>query len=118
MPAIPHGVLGALLKAARSPALRGLERSKLGDLSKVSRLPFVDEWRSFAPSRMESDIDPRLLIGAGALGMFPAAAGTALGIRAYRPHEEQAMREDAWLDEAEAKQGEIWEMLRRLKAGE
>lgn len=66
-----------------------------------------------APNRIESDIDPRLILGGGAALVPPVGALTAIGLEEWKPWEEQFSRENAWLRDAERRTRELQDQAQR-----
>jgi hypothetical protein len=80
--------MGLLSKAAQR-----LGRSRLGALSRVGSLPFHETnnmpgLAAMTRRGVSPDIDPRLILGGGALAMAPTGAATAGALNAIRPYEE------------------------------
>ena len=74
-----------------------------------ARLPFGEQTapamrqllaRERGSSFLESDIDPRLILGGGAAATIPVGAAAAAGLHAYEPWEEQFGRENSYYDGA------------------
>lgn len=110
--------------ALLSALARRLGRSRLAQLSRVSSLPFQDAdavpllARRGASRGIESSIDPRAILGGGALGVAPTGALTAAALREYEPWEDQFQHENATFREAEAKQEELRRLLEAIRRGE
>lgn len=108
--------------ALLSALARRLGRTRMGALSRVSRLPLSEgpgpsRLSMMAPHTMDSSIDPRLIIGGGALAMAPMSTLMAKALREYEPWEDQFGRENEWYRDAEMKNQELRDMLEFWKEG-
>lgn len=91
-------------------------------MSRVSSLPLSEgpgpsRLAMMAPHTMDSEIDPRVMLGGGALAMFPMSTLTAAALREYEPWEDQFGRESQWYGEAELSNEELRELLKRQREG-
>lgn len=124
--------MGLLSKAARR-----LARSRLGHMSRVSSVPFHEPAPTLLArpalnrvpmggpmGAVESNVDPRLILGGGAAASFPIGALAGLGVTKYDPYggryaewEREMARQEEEQRNMRMRNQELRDMLEFMKDG-